>query len=534
MKSTLALCIGLWIGLCNFNATAQGTTVLDHNNTSATLPTTGIFFYDDANGEAGYEVPKNSDNKAIYAMKFQYAAKTAQDSLRVCWGGNDLQNTDVQAGPYRTTHLYDSAYTNANVGKSWTICQEDIDNYNIWWEACNGSNSDPIACAAAVVPSNAVLAVIYDWPAHGNFSDGEDYWLADFWDHPDSNPGTYDPAGGDYPIIKGCCATYMIQNDDVSHGLSGTQPIGLEMQYMFYHFKNWGVLNDVTFAEVLIRNLGGEDYADFAFGLYLDTDLGNPFDDYIGSDSTRSMLYTYNGDQNDEGSPSGPGYGIDPPAFGVTALNRALTTAQVYQITSTPSEFWNVLQGFNPNGTSIVSPLGDTTKFMFNGNPNDVNAWSEENLANQPGDRRGALYTKHGPLMAGDEILQTYAFVYSRVGDRLENVDQLYADVEEVRSFYDTIGVVKCNEGVLKVPEMKFAEFMIAPNPAATSVSIETNSEMEFQVSVVDAMGKLVSGLRQSANGSATIEVSDFDNGVYLLVIESENQRITKRLVVTH
>lgn len=534
MKSITTLCIGLWIGLCNFSSFAQSTVLLEHNNTRATLPTTGTFFFDDVNGAAGYEVPKDSDNKAIYSMKFQYVAKTAQDSLRMCWGGNNPQNTDVQSGAYSTLHNYDSAYTNLYQGSSWSICQEEIDIFSVWWEACNGVNADPTACVTAETPSNATLTAIYNWPAHGNVNNGENYSLADFYDHPESIPGTYDPSGGDYPIIKGCCATYMIQNDDVSHTYSGTEPIGLEMHYMFYHYKNWGLLNDVTFAEVLIRNLGGEDYVDFAYGLYLDTDLGNPFDDYIGTDSTRSMLYTYNGDQNDEVSPSGPGYGIDPPAFGITAINHPLTTAQLYQSANTPTAFWNVVEGLNPNGQPIVSPSGDTTKFMFNGNPNDANAWSEETLANQPGDRRGMMYTKHGPLAAGEEILQTYAFVYSRVGDRLENVDQLYADVEEVHAFYDTIALAQCNDGILKVPEVSLVDFVVAPNPASTSVTIETNEQIAFEIKVYDAMGKLVTDLRESSNGSLTVDVTAYENGVYLMVIESENQRITKRLVVTH
>ncbi len=49
----------------------------------------------------------------------------------------------------------------------------------------------------------------------------------------------------------------------------------------------------------------------------LDTDLGNSNDDFVGCDVQRGLGYSYNGDNNDEGSTSGPGYGSQPPAVGI-------------------------------------------------------------------------------------------------------------------------------------------------------------------------------------------------------------------------
>ncbi len=524
----------LYIMLIGATAFAQNATTLEHNNTRATLSTNGTFFFDPVTNEAGYEVPKDSGIKAVYSMRFHYAAKTQQDSILLCLGGLTPQGTDVQAGPYRTTHSYDSTYTNMHDGVYWEICQEEIDTYRIWWEACNGQNADPNDCVNVTTPSNAILDKIYSWPVHGNTLNGENYFQAPYFDHPESSNGVYDPSNGDYPLIKGCCATYFVQNDDVTHSNSGTAPIGIETHYMFYHFKNWGTLNNVTFAEVKIRNLSSVDYQDFNYGVYLDMDLGNPFDDYFGSDSTLSMLFSYNADNLDEDNAPALGYGVDPPAFGLASLDQAATTALIPMVTNTPVEVWNQMNGIYPNGTAIVNPQGDTTKFLFNGNPHFMSSWSEENLGSVPSDRRGLLTTQHGPFMAGDEIVQTYAFVYSRTGNRLENVDQLYADVAEVHAFYDTIANAHCEDGILTVEKLTLNDFVVAPNPASATVTIFADAEMNFDLQVFDASGKQVSEAVSSKFGELTFDVSAIENGVYLLVLTSDDQQLTKRLVVAH
>ena len=54
-------------------------------------------------------------------------------------------------------------------------------------------------------------------------------------------------------------------------------------------------------------------------GMFADFDLGNPNDDYIGSDVARGMMYVLNGDNDDE-TGSTVGYGVQPPAFGIVML----------------------------------------------------------------------------------------------------------------------------------------------------------------------------------------------------------------------
>src|SRR6185503_14128240 len=51
--------------------------------------------------------------------------------------------------------------------------------------------------------------------------------------------------------------------------------------------------------------------------LFVDGDLGNYLDDYIGSDVPRNMGYCYNGDADDDGP---TGYGLHPPSVGIDFL----------------------------------------------------------------------------------------------------------------------------------------------------------------------------------------------------------------------
>lgn len=531
MKTILLL---LFVAIIT-NVNAQSQSILEHNNTRAYLPTNGMFFRDIVNNTPGYEVPKDDGVHTIYSLVFQYAAKTAQDSILLCLGGLDSLTTDVQSGPYRTNHNYNSAYQTANNNKYWEICQEEIDIYRNWWEACVGSNQNPTDCNNLPTPSNESLTRIYEWPAHGDNNEGEWYWQAPFFDHPESTPGFYDPQNGDYPLIRGCCATYMVQNDDVQNTFSNTPSMGIEMHYMFYHYQNWGTLNDVTFAEVRILNHSGVDYPEFTYGVYADTDLGNAMDDFFGTDSTRSLFYTYNADILDEASVVSTGYGSNPPAFGITALEAPLTSAVIPYGGAGALGNWNEMNGLNASGQAIVSAQGDTTKFLYNENPNAASSWSEENIGNIGGDRRALIQTNHGPFLDGEEILQTYALVYARDGNtRLENVDDLLTKVDDVHAFYDTINNAQCSGGVLSLITIKNEGFTISPNPSNSYVNIEPDGSSEFEVSLLDASGKEVLRNQISKNGTLQIQVSSFENGLYFLVLKSQSGISSQRLVIQH
>ena len=202
MKKVITVIYCFLMGVVN----AQTIDYLEHNNTRATLPSSRSFFNNPITNEAGYEVPVGSGNHTVYLMRLQFMAKDSSGNLYGSLGGEANSGTDVFSGPYAVTGIYDSTYQAKWNNRTWQICQEEIDTYREWWEACEGPNADPLACVTLTAPSNEILTKLFEWPAHGNVQNGEEYFLAPYFDHPASVQGVYDPSGGDYPIIKGCCA----------------------------------------------------------------------------------------------------------------------------------------------------------------------------------------------------------------------------------------------------------------------------------------------------------------------------------------
>ena len=73
----------------------------------------------------------------------------------------------------------------------------------------------------------------------------------------------------------------------------------------------------MTFYNYELHNRSSYTLTETYFGQWVDADLGNAQDDYVGCDVTRGLGYSYNGDENDEDNGGAIGYGSQPPAIGV-------------------------------------------------------------------------------------------------------------------------------------------------------------------------------------------------------------------------
>ena len=491
---------------------------LMHNNVDATLTNQGSFF-NVPNGGAGYEVPKGGGNNTFYNAAFWFAGEDAFGNVFTTLGGYSSVSTDIDRGPYSSTNSYsDSSYDEVYM---ITLCQEEIDNFKLWWECANGLAQQ--GCDNIVQPSYDVLNSIYEWPAHGDITLGQAYYLAPFYDR--DQDGTYDPMGsGDYPIIKGCCATYMIQNDAGNvHTYSGTDPIGIEMHYMFYHYGANDLLYNTTFVDVMAINKGTTDYLNFTHSFFLDGDVGSPWDDYIGSDSLNNMLYFYNADNFDEN-----GYEANPPAIGVTALHKASASAVPY----TSSSNINGMYGLMDSGAPWMHPDGYPTKYVFSGNPNSTTEWNQTTDSSGFSDTRALLSTSYGQFAPGDTALQTYAIIYSRIGNNLENAEHLSILAAEAKAFYDS-GDDGCDAGgFVGVPEINSKHTLIYPNPNLGEFIIETPEAQLKSVQVVNITGKKVNYSEQDLGSSKKINLEERASGIYLVYIETDSSFYTERIII--
>ncbi len=519
--------------LFNFNSNSQiNSTFLEHNNVSAYISDAGTYFLNFVNPGMGYEVPKGSGRHAIYTTQFWFAGKDGLDSLHFVQGGSPSQGRDIFNGPVSGVGTYTSPeYQAAWSNSMWSICQSDIDQFKLWWECQNGIITT--GCGSVNPPSNEALQTIFDWPAHGDVSSGQSFYLAPFYDY--NSDGIYDPNDGDYPIIKGCCATYLIQNDVAeAHSYTNTDSIGIELHIMFYQYQTWDYLNDVTFIDIKAINRGGINYPEFAHSIFVDADLGYYGDDFFGCDSVNNVMYFYNADNNDEDGFPALGYGVDPPALGIVTLQQEMSSCAYYMNAggNLISEKWNIMNGLQFSGNPWVNPSGNETQFVYSGNPNVPLEWSEISAGNPSGDRRGISSTSVGAFNGGDTLLQSYAIVYAREGNNLENVQSIIDLASQVQTFFDTESNIPCINGTWNVLELENLQIEIAPNPSSGILYISSDQEKLTSIVIYNTQGKIVKEFTPSNFHKIEIDLSNQRKGLYLIHIKSEKGISVQKIII--
>lgn len=275
--------------------------------------TNGLLFNDFGNGLPGYEVPAGYGNHAIYNAALWISGLDNEDNLRTTAITYCEQYTngfcEFFPGPLTTDG---TASTNAEVfaeyNRIWSVSRHQVEIHADYYTCLN----DPDCDTETEFPEGyAIPTQILAWPAHGDTALDQPYNLAPFVDV--DGDGVYQPESGDYPSFTGDEAVYIISNDKGGvHENSGGTPFGIEVHTMIYYYLDpHPALSRTVYVHQDIINRSTDNFHDVYLGIFNDFDLGNPFDDYIGTDVENSYVYVYNGDAFDESSPSGPGYGDD-------------------------------------------------------------------------------------------------------------------------------------------------------------------------------------------------------------------------------
>lgn len=515
-----------------FSVAQFATGLMNFNNASASFTNAGYLFNDINNNTAGYEIGQGSGLYTLYSTSLLLAGKDINNQLKMAMSGNPNFGKDFSSGPYSSIGNYsDPGYVAQWADSYTTICEEDILAFYTWYN-CALDPTFP-GCDQFPAPSPEVLQTIYNYPAHGNVSNGESYYLAPFYDN--DQDGTYNPNNGDYPLIeRGCCMTYMIFNDmNGLHTLSGGDPLSVEVHMILYQFNTWNsYLNNATFVDLKIINRGTQTVYDFTTSLAVDPDLGNYADDMIGCDSTLNISYVYNGDNFDESNGGDLGFGANPPAFGIVELTDGLSSHVPQPMTSNLVEIYNSALGLQPNGMDYLDNFGMPTKFVYNEDPNIPNGYSQFGLGMVPNDQRFFTNTITPVFYPGDTVKRSFAFIYAEGSDHLNSVTNLLATASQVKQFYDNDASTACEGGVWNVGEISATnDFKIYPNPSSGSFQIELLDHIGYMdVKVLDMLGHEMMSTKIT---SGTTEFqTDLLPGVYLVVLNDGQKRLTKQLVV--
>lgn len=299
-----------------YNNSLSNMTFLDINEVQGKMLGNSDYGWDLSNSQ--YSVPKDLGNSPLFTASMWmggYKGGTLHEAA-MTYRQNGL---DFWTGPLDT--LSDSSGTTPLINPNtpvndpvWKINRYDVANFIYNWNHGNVQNG-------TYIPKPNFIS----WPGNGSGNYAHD--LAPYVDV--NSNGIYDPLqGGDYPLIKGDQMLWWVFNDKAfTHGESGGTPLGVEVHASAYAFicpnvvDSNRVLNYTSFYNYKIFNRSNNQYDSANIGLWMDTDLGNNSDDYIGCDVMNNYGYTYNGDDYDSDYAGIVGYHNDLPAFACNVLN---------------------------------------------------------------------------------------------------------------------------------------------------------------------------------------------------------------------
>ncbi len=413
---------------------------LDVNNVRTRILNGGDMWWDLNNPR--YEIPKVTDANSVRKHSLFAGA------LWIGGLGRGDGNLRIAAMTYRQTgnDFWPGTLDTVSVSTDATRCEAWDKMYKVTRQELLNQQL-----------TGDVSANVLNWPAAGNpntpyGSNQANGALAPFVDpNNQSNKTLYDPLNGCYPVLDPTRdfakntpkdqpdqMIWFAYNDRGNvHSETGGIPIGLELQTTAFAFQTNDEVNNMTFYTTKIYNRGFEALDKTYFGQWVDADLGNYADDYVGCDVGRSLGYCYNGDDNDEGV---LGYGLNPPSVGVDFFEGPRDTSGVQlgmgvflyynnnfdPVNGNPNaaiDFYNYLQAKWQNGNDVTfggNGVGGSvkTKYMFDDGTNPSTAslpvWNEYTAGNSPADRRFLQSAGPFTLMPGAVNKVTVGVVWAR------------------------------------------------------------------------------------------------------------------------
>ena len=310
-----------------------GSSYLELNNVKALIHTGGNMWQIAGQNFCHYEIPKGSGKMVLFTSALWLGGVDINGQLKLA-ALRYRNGQDYWTGPLTTDGTADISTDECNkYDQHYRITKDEVKLFNDWFslgvqDAVDGTNFQQENYSDYQIPQS-----ILNWPAHGDVSLGQDYYLAPFYDR-DEN-GVYNPEdGGDYPwydlnkeidcrnsrtvTLFGDETLWWVMNDKGNiHTESGGDPIGMEIRSQAFAFATSNEINNSTFYNYELFNRSTQTLYNTYFGLMVDVALGGPNDDYVGCDVSRGLGYAYNGDDFDGDEMGFSGYGENPPAVGV-------------------------------------------------------------------------------------------------------------------------------------------------------------------------------------------------------------------------
>jgi hypothetical protein len=415
---------------------APGVRVTDlaYNNVRTIIETPGTMWQDRARGVGAYYVPAPPQNQAgpssIFAGALWMGGLDPAGNLKLAAVRFRQLGNDFWPGPLSTdgSATVDFA-TCAKYDQHYYISRRMVELHRLYFlriyeDQLNGTNTvteEPFE-GGYTIPEE-----ILNWPAHGDLSLGQDFYLAPFADNlfGGGTEGLYEPELGDYPWydldrveddcknrnrtspipLFGDDTLWWVFNDKGNiHTETQGLPIGMEIKAQAFAFQTQDEVNSMTFYNYTLINRGTQTLTNTFFGQWVDPDLGGADDDFIGCDVQRGLGYCYNGDNNDESQGAAIGYGVQPPAVGVDFFEG-------------PYQDSDGLDNPGPNPDSLQTQISFSEAFAGNGIPyGGIGIGYGDGVVDNErfGMRRFMYFTNNAPASQTDPQVAVHYYNYLR------------------------------------------------------------------------------------------------------------------------
>lgn len=550
---------------------------LDINNVRARILNGGDLWWDPLSQTPYYEVPIGSNKNALFAGSFWVGGLDAGNQVYVAaqtyrqQGSNDFWPGPISKDP-SSGALSISNSTCTGYDALYPITRIEVLDFINGGPATNNINN---------------------WPGNGNVALNQLPSLAPFFDA--NNDGLYTPQNGDYPYFnfsgsypidsvtgEKICEDYLFGDkaiwwvfNDIGNVKTETNSaaIGLEIRAMAFAYNSTNsALGYTTFYRYQIINRGSITLFDTHMGIWVDPDLGNASDDFVGCDISRNLGYVYNGDADDDG---GGGYGILPPAVGVDLLRGPLADANdiidndhdgitdepgeliamssfVYYVnnnnvpTGNPintEDYHNYLTGIwldsipvtyggNGRGTGSGATTIPTT-YMFPNNTNTLFTapWTMGIAGIQPNDMRFLIGSGPFTMQPGEVNYMSDAVVFARTttpGSNLPSVAEVQSASDVIQSFFDDCFTLTGlqEEGTIK-------GMQVYPNPFTKNCTVDFSQTdlKEAQIRIFNINGQLLSEEKYNRSSNVFPFGDGYDAGVYVIEVRNGNRIYSQKVV---
>ncbi|MCH7639558.1 MAG: T9SS type A sorting domain-containing protein [Bacteroidetes bacterium] len=493
-----------------------------------------LFFGAGTTSGNGYLVPRDTENSPIFSSGLWVGGKV-NDELRVA--AARYHDWEYWPGPLQNGATLPNPVDCSAFDRILVVSRDDIRHY-----LRTGDATDDLR----------------DWPAS---------WGAPVLDG-DGVEGNYNLSGGDQPAIYGDQMAWWVMNDVGNvHEETGSNPLGIEVQVSAFAVGT-GILalRQATYYRYRIVNRNSHFIDSMHVSLYTDLSIGDQSDDWVGSDTTLSLGFGYNGDIDDNV------YGI-PPAWGLQIVQgpvalpngldddrdgvvdeqdeRVGLTAFTYWCNGctntattdpqTKEEYYNHMQGRWKDGTPFTAAGfgfetdGPPTKFVFPGDPVTSQCWSMANDCQggyvPPNYQRLVVHTGPFSLGPGQSTEVVFALPFAQGSDNLDSVTQLRAAAYSTQAAWDT-GVL-APQRVAAEPLPETFQLQVSPpfpNPFTeqTTIRYELPEPMRVRMTVSDALGRevavLVDGEQQAGSYEVVFNGADLAAGTYVVRFEAAGE----------